>query len=89
MIMSTTCPKCGGAMERGFTTAVGLIGAGCYDESHKPPLRFTVPGTPTSLNPIKAFQQGIRDEPDVRGYDIVGMRCSGCGYLEFYAGATD
>ena len=47
---------------------------------------FLVPGTPTPVSPIKAFQQGLRGEGEPnRLYEISGMRCSECGYLEFYA----
>ena len=49
-------------------------------------IKFAVPGSPTPLNPIKAFQQGLHGElrPD-QLYYVVGMRCSECGYLELYA----
>jgi hypothetical protein len=68
-------------MERGSTITRGLFGS----ESAKPPqVLFSIPGTPTSLNPIKAFQQGL-NEPGDRHYGIAGVRCSACGYLEFYA----
>lgn len=71
-------------MERGFTTATGLIG-GNNDESHKPALDFIAIGTPTSANPLEAFRQGLSDEPADRRYGISGFRCTGCGFLELYA----
>jgi hypothetical protein len=71
-------------MERGFTTAAGLIG-GPKVESRVPQLIFVVPGEPTSLNPIKAFQQGASGEPEARRYFVFGSRCSACGFLELYA----
>jgi hypothetical protein len=81
--MTTMCPKCGGTMERGFTTAFGLFG-GDKSEAQEGQLLFIVAGTPTSRAPVKAFRQGLSDEPANRGYRIVGARCSECGFLEFY-----
>jgi hypothetical protein len=72
-------------MERGFTTAwPGLIG-GAGLEQREARLVFAVPGTPTSLNPLKALRQGLADEPSTRVYRINGERCSACGFLELYA----
>ena len=82
--MTAGCPKCGGTMERGFATAAGLIG-GDKIETRQPRLLFVVAGTPTSQNPIKAFQQGLSEEPSSRSYGIVGARCARCGFVEFYA----
>jgi hypothetical protein len=50
-------------------------------------VQFLIPaGTPTPLNPIKAFQQGLHGQGQSdQLYGIVGMRCSACGYLELYA----
>lgn len=81
--MGMSCPKCGTAMERGFTTAAGLIG-GTKTESRQAQLVFVVPGAAASLNPIKAFKQGLSGEKASREYRILGARCSGCGFLEFY-----
>lgn len=82
--METKCPKCGGQMLPGTTTARGL-----WDDRvmprDEPSLLFIVPGTPTSPNPIKAFAQGLADEPADRALPIVGLRCSNCGFLELYA----
>jgi hypothetical protein len=86
--MTTTCPKCSGSMERGFTTAAGLIG-GDKIGARQAQLLFVVPGTPTSPNPVRAFKQGLSDEPSTSSYPIVGARCSRCGFLEFYAGGED
>jgi predicted nucleic-acid-binding Zn-ribbon protein len=82
--MSDSCPKCGGAMEAGVTRAPGLIGSAAAD-IEKPQLVFVALGTPTSVNPVKAFQQGLHGEPGSRAYLIRGSRCSACGFLEFYA----
>lgn len=82
--MTNVCPKCGGEMERGFTTAAGLIG-GPKVESRTPQLIFVVPGEPTSLNPVQAFKQGASGEPADRRYFVFGTRCSACGFLELHA----
>lgn len=82
--MTKTCPKCGGAMERGFTSAAGLIGETTVD-SHQPRLLFVIAGTSTSRNPVKAFEQGMSTEQADRRYRIFGVRCSGCGLLELYS----
>jgi hypothetical protein len=79
-----TCVKCGGALEAGFTTASGLIG-GDGTESREPKLVFVVPGTNTSANPLRAFNQGLADEKANRAFGIQGFRCSRCGRLELYA----
>ncbi len=84
--MNKTCEKCGGPFEAGFTTALGLIG-GAKRESHEPQLIFVVPGSARSPNPVKAFQQGLADEPPERSYKIRGFRCSRCGALDLYAEA--
>jgi len=81
--MTTTCPKCGGTLEQGFTTAAGLIG-GEKAEGRHAQLIFVVAGTRTSFNPVKAFKQGRADEPANRRYRIFGVRCSHCGFLELY-----
>jgi len=75
-------------MEGGFTTAAGLMGG---DKSHTQlaQLVFVVAGTPTARNPISAFAQGMSDESTDRRYRIVGVRCSKCGFLEFYGDDED
>ncbi len=81
--MTMNCPKCNGVMERGFTTASGLMG-GDEVEKRKARILFVVPGTNTSLNPVEAFKQGLRGEAKDRYYRLVGCRCSSCGLIEFY-----
>jgi hypothetical protein len=78
-----TCGKCGGGLEEGFTTALGLDG-GSGVEGTRTRLVFVVPGGPTSMNPIRAFRQGMAHEPGGRHYGIVGSRCARCGSLELY-----
>jgi hypothetical protein len=68
-------------MERGVTKSKGLRGS---DTAPPPQILFTILGTPTSWNPIKAIEQGMHEQND-RNYGIVGMRCAGCGFLELYA----
>ena len=80
--MDNICAKCGGTMESGVATASGLLGMAPKDE---PRLQFAIPGTPTSMNPITAFKQGVSGEQDVRVFWIEGRRCSTCGLLELFA----
>ena len=82
--MSKNCGKCGGSLEAGIVTAIGLVGGAVIDH-REPRMIFVVPGSPTSLNPVKAFQQGLAQEPATRVYGISGFRCSLCGVLELYA----
>jgi hypothetical protein len=77
------CPRCNGAMERGFTTAAGLVG-GDRVETREAQILFVVPGMTTSSNPVEAFKQGLHDEAGDRYYPLVGTRCSSCGLIEFY-----
>jgi hypothetical protein len=70
-------------MHSGFTTAAGLFGPE-QPGTQVAELLFVVAGTPTAWNPIRAFKQGVEDEPADRGYRIEGMRCTQCGFLEFY-----
>jgi hypothetical protein len=48
-------------------------------------------GTPASWNPIKAFMQGMRNEPGYReeSYPIGGRVCPRCGRFEFYLDTAD
>jgi len=49
-------------------------------------IQFLIPGSPTPVNPIKAFQQGLHGGGQVdQLYEVEGMRCSACGYLDLYA----
>ena len=82
--MKKTCGKCGGPLQAGVTSAIGLVGEVVRDSPHAG-LMFVVPGQRTSANPITAFQQGLADEPSDRFYQVKGFRCSNCGALDFYA----
>lgn len=83
-LRTANCPKCNGTMERGFTTAAGLVG-GDKAERQQSQILFVVAGTRTSSNPVRAFQQGLSDEAVDRRYRLVGSRCASCGLVEFHA----
>ena len=83
--MAMKCSRCGGAMEAGFTTALGLHGSELERLRQVSSLLFVVKGTPTRLNPLRALQQGLADEPADRAYRIEGARCATCGALDFFA----
>lgn len=77
------CPKCGEVMEWGEAR---IKGSPLVEEGVR--IAFIVPGTKTSANPFRAFRQGLADEPGDRIDNLWAMtaaRCSGCGFLEFYA----
>jgi hypothetical protein len=77
------CPKCGGALERG-SLGIGKVPPGMDDAI----LQSSIPGIKTSWNPVKAFAQGLSDEPGDRIYPLAELscvRCQGCAYLELYA----
>ena len=82
--MDSPCTKCGGPTVAGVATATGLIG-GAVAAENAPRLVFVVPGTPTSVNPVKALRQGLAGETPAHAYLIRGRRCTRCGLLEFYA----
>jgi hypothetical protein len=46
---------------------------------------FVRPGVPTSANPVKAFMQGLHEEPEDKPLTLEAFRCVGCGRVEFYA----
>ena len=82
--MNGTCPKCGGTMQVGVATAEGLM-AGWMAEEEQARLIFVTLGNVTSKNPIKAYKQGLADEPANQCFRIRGERCANCGYLELFA----
>lgn len=75
--------RCGEVMELGYTTAIGLVDSMSVD--YDPRLVLVVPGEPTSMNPIKAFQQGLEEAPPNRAYQLHGYRCPKCGRVELAA----
>jgi hypothetical protein len=46
---------------------------------------FVRPGVPTSANPVKAFAQGLGEEPADQLFPIAAFRCVRCGRVELYA----
>lgn len=81
--MEIQCSRCGGPMDAGYATAIGLIGGNPPQGS--PKLVFVVPGDPSSPNPITAFQQGLSDTRTTEAYLLRGFRCSACGAVELFA----
>ena len=82
------CPKCGCSMEQGSLRVRSDPSWPDTYVGQKVRMAFVVPGTPTSLNPIKAFAQGLNRELEDKLYplpEIHGLRCQKCGFLEFYA----
>jgi DNA-directed RNA polymerase subunit RPC12/RpoP len=77
------CHRCGGVMENGYATALGLMAGDM--SSGNPKLVFVVPGVQTSGNPIKAFQQGLQGDQANKAYLLRGYRCPGCGTVELIA----
>lgn len=75
------CHRCGGEMEEGFATAIGLIGPA----SRKARLLFVVPGEATSKNPLLAIQQGLHEAPKNEAYLLHGRHCTTCGVVELIA----
>jgi hypothetical protein len=62
--MTTVCPKCGGAMERGFTTAMGLIGGDkSQNQDKRPNIRtaFTAGSFLSLAQPVGVWE--IRRQP--------------------------
>jgi hypothetical protein len=58
----------------------------------EPLLSFVVQsGTPTSLNPVEAVRQGMRDEPayNEQAWPVWGRACSKCGVVEFCLAPDD
>ena len=77
------CHRCGEVMEDGYATAQGLIGGN--PPPGEPKLVFVVPGGKTSVNPIKAFQQGLQGDRANEAYMLRGYRCPSCGTVELIA----
>ena len=75
------CERCGVEMEEGFATAIGLIGPTPW----KPRLVFVVPGQATSVNPLRALQQGLQEARQNQAYLLRGYRCTNCGAVELVA----
>ena len=81
--MTTTCSKCGGTMEKGYTTAEGLMGGETVTR-HRSQLKFFVSDAPTPLDPIEAFKQGMSGKHPRKMFRMEGFRCAKCGFIELY-----
>lgn len=75
------CYRCGVEMEEGFTNANGLL----FANSWKPQLVFVIRREPTSINPVRAFIQGLRKAPENEAFWLRGRRCPVCGVVELIA----
>ena len=83
--MQSVCSQCGAAMVQGTVAPTGVM-------SGQMELSFIVSaGVQTSLNPIKAVFQGMREEHPYReeSCTIRGRVCSGCGRFEFFIDPED
>jgi hypothetical protein len=91
MAMERTCVGCGGALERGSVQARNLVAGTDIKEPSMVVAAFSFvrPGVPTSPNLVKAFLQGVRDEPTDEWLPVAAYRCVGCGRLELYAGPEE
>lgn len=81
--MEMQCSRCGGPMDVGYATALGLIGGNPPQGS--PKLVFVRPGDSTSPNPFSAFKQGLSGTRAPEAYLLRGFRCSTCGAVELFA----
>ena len=86
--MDKHCVACGGQLESGSVrarnTGSGVLG-GPELGMVVTAFAFVRPGIPTSSNPIKAFAQGLREEPDEQLLPLQAYRCTQCGRIELYA----
>lgn len=80
-VIGARCQRCGGEMKSGFGTALRVLSPALS----QPRLAFVVRGEPTSLNPLKAFQQGVDQSPQDEAYLLEGRRCIDCGAVELTA----
>ena len=79
--MDRKCVRCGLALEAGSLRArEGPMAFLFFKE-----FSFVGAGTPTSANPIKAFQQGMAGEPSDEAFPLTACRCPKCGFVELCA----
>lgn len=73
------CPFCGGSLQSGFVTSMGLIGGkGTMDN---PKIEFIVPSRAKRLGVVGAFLEGLADVPDDTVYQVKARHCQSCGYI--------
>jgi len=89
--MTKKCPACEGELEAGAIRARNTNTLMPDSAVGKQELfmivaafAFVRPGVPTSANPVKAFLQGLREEPGEQALPLVAYRCTGCGRVELY-----
>lgn len=71
------CPKCGGSMETGF-----LLDSQWSISPAKGRVLLWIEG--------RQIGQGVKIRPGDPGQiEVDALRCTGCGYLELYAGIGD
>jgi hypothetical protein len=80
--MDRQCIACGGQLETG---ALGARNTSTVSDLSDTGFAFIRPGVPTSSNPVRAFVQGLHDEPGDQQLPIVAFRCVKCGRVELYA----
>jgi hypothetical protein len=84
--MSKQCLVCGAPLEPGTVRARNKNTLADEDFGVVvSEFSFVRPGTPTSANPISAFQQGMRGEPAEQLIPMSAFRCTRCGRVELYA----
>jgi len=85
--MEKQCIACGGRLEPGSIRARNMDGPLGAPEMGMvvSAFAFVRPGTPTSPNPVKAFVQGLRDEPGEQLLPLEAFRCTACGRVEVFA----
>ena len=84
--MDRRCVTCGGKLEHGVIRA-GKEVTDTLMVSIVSLFVFVRPGAPTSANPVKAFMQGLHEEPGEQKFPLAAFRCSECGRIELYAPA--
>jgi hypothetical protein len=86
--MQKHCVGCGGQLESGSVRARNT-GSGVHGLPEfgmvVTAFAFVRPGVPTSANPVEAFSQGLRAEPEDRLLPVQAFRCTKCGRIELYA----
>jgi hypothetical protein len=85
--MEKRCVGCGGQLESGSLRGrnMGEVHAGPQMGVVVKTFAFVRRGVPTSANPVKAFIQGLHEEPDDQPLTLEAFRCVGCGRVELYA----
>jgi hypothetical protein len=85
--MEKRCIACGGQLEPGAIRAANTPNVSGIKEPlmEVTAFAFIRPGVPTSANPVRAFLQGLREEPGDRLMPLEVFRCTRCGWVELFA----